>query len=795
MKFKLILCSLLVAFQFAKADIYTVVNNADSGEGSLRQAITDANNHVGPDKIEFSIPDSDVLSRTITLESLLPDVSGPTIIDATTQGAGNAFGITYTRIQLTTQVAGLNQAFLFAADSCEVYGFFIHNFINGITVLGTYVKIGAIQKGNVILNCSTSAISIQFTNHAALQGNLIGVDTMGVMMTGATGDGIQIVNTYLVSIGGKTLLANNVISGNNYGIKLQNATFVDVNSNNIGTNPAGLIAQPNAYGIYCTGVNNNIEIGGDSLFEQNVISGNTNAGIYGVLSNSAIEGNVIGLTITGEPLGNGTNGIYFNFGSTDNVIGGELLKGNTIAKNGQEAIAFQNATCQRNTITRNRIYCNSAVSGSGGIKLNGANSNINAPQLSIVTASGIAGTTVPNGIVEIFANDTCTFCEGKNHIATVTANANGAFIYNAAISGSVTATVTDAEGNTSAFATCADTTIGNCIVAGFITSIVHCENQPVSFLDQTVTDPSTEISSWDWNFGDGVTSTEPSPEHAFATDGTFSVQLIATNSNGCSDTIIKSIVINDLPVADFNALPVACVNTAVHFVDASTGGTGGNISSRNWDFGDGFSSTGVNPSHTYDSAGIYTVTLIVTNSFGCTGSTSNTVEIAPNAVASFTYEASNLIVNFTNTSTFNGPHASEWDFGDGNTSTLENTVNAYANAGTYNVCLTVYDSLCQSESTSCNLLDIVTGIQDLENQVQVYVYPNPAKDYLMINYSSADLKNIRLTALEGSIVLSTTGQSLTQNTIRISLPELATGLYLLYLETDKGVIAKKIVIE
>lgn len=794
MKYRLIVCLTIVMIQLAKADTFTVTNNLDDGAGSLREAITLSNNTIGHDKINFNIPFGDVASRTINLLSELPEITDPTIIDATTQPLGNAFGISYARIHLTSQAGIFNHAFSIAADSSEIYGFFISNFKAGITVTGAYVKIGAIQKGNVIYQCGIAAISIQFTDHAALQGNLIGVDTIGNMAAGATQNGIQIINSYLVSIGGKTLLANNIISGNNYGIQLQNATFVDINSNYIGTNPPGLLAAPNQYGIYCSGVNNNIEIGGDSLFERNMISGNVNAGIYGVLSNSFIQGNVIGLNLLGTALGNGTQGIYLTIGSSDNIIGGEFLQSNTISNNGAEGIAFQNALCLRNTISRNSLSCNSTQTGNGGIKLNSANNNLAAPQLTIVTGNGLAGTTIPNGMVELFYDDSCSYCEGNAFLAAVTANANGVFSYSGAITGFVTATVTDTDGNTSAFSACTDTNTVACIVAGFSTSGFLCMNGTIGFVDQTVTEPATEVNAWSWNFGDGGTAEEASPVHTFATAGTFNVQLISTNSSGCTDTVVQSVVINELPVADFNTFPQYCINSLVHFDDASTAGAGGTITLRNWDFGDGGTSTAVNPTHIYTTVGIKEVKLMVTNNFGCTDEKTAFIVIVPKPNAEFIFEANNLTTTFTNTTDFNGAHSSFWDFDDGTTSNEDNPVHTFASSGTYLVCLTVVDSLCENESFFCDQVDVVTGISDPYASAALSIYPNPAKDYLTVDAGKLQVNQIKMTNLSGALVLNVkaTDQQLTT----VNLPaQLAPGMYLLYFETDKGIIARKVVVE
>jgi hypothetical protein len=149
--------------------------------------------------------------------------------------------------------------------------------------------------GNVIYNCSTDCIKIQFTDHLGLQSNVIGLDTSLALVPGATGNGIEVFSSSIVSIGGKTEQVGNIISGNNYGVYLNIASFVNFNGNHIGCDKTGLEAKPNAYGIYSTGATTDIEIGGDSAFESNVISGNIYAGIYGSFKSSNILGNLIGL--------------------------------------------------------------------------------------------------------------------------------------------------------------------------------------------------------------------------------------------------------------------------------------------------------------------------------------------------------------------------------------------------------------------------------------------------------------------------------------------------------------------
>lgn len=132
------------------------------------------------------------------------------------------------------------------------------------------------------------------------------------------------------------------------------------------------------------------------------------------------------------------------------------------------------------------------------------------------------------------------------------------------------------------------------------------------------TDSSTgTISSWSWNFGDGSTSTEQNPSHTYTTVGTYSVTLQVSGTNG-TDTKIRSSYITitatqTVPNAAFTATPLTGVKPlAVTFTDSSTG----TITSRLWNFGDGYTSTEINPSHTYTTDGSYTVSLQVTGPLG-----------------------------------------------------------------------------------------------------------------------------------------------------------------------------------
>jgi PKD repeat protein len=219
----------------------------------------------------------------------------------------------------------------------------------------------------------------------------------------------------------------------------------------------------------------------------------------------------------------------------------------------------------------------------------------------------------------------------------------------------------------------------------------------VSFTDTSTGPPD----SWSWTFGDigmGNTSSSQSPTHTYSNPGTYSVNLTVTSFEGIN-TLIKTNYITVYPpppVAGFFGTPVSgAPGLVVSFTDTSTGSP----TDWNWTFGDigaANTSTSQNPSHTYSTAGTYSVTLTAANAGGNNTLTRTgyiTVVVPP--VANFTGAPTSgrapLTVSFTDTST-NSPTGWNWTFGDigaGNTSTSQNPSHIYTTPGTYSVNLTV----------------------------------------------------------------------------------------------------------
>jgi PKD repeat protein len=150
-----------------------------------------------------------------------------------------------------------------------------------------------------------------------------------------------------------------------------------------------------------------------------------------------------------------------------------------------------------------------------------------------------------------------------------------------------------------------------------VASFAYTPEEGNAPLAVTFTDTSSgNVTAWLWDFGDGNTSTEQNPEHLYASAGTYTATLNASNAYGFNVSTAADVIhVLSAPVARFTFTPDegnAPLN--VTFAEASSG----NVTAWSWDFGDGQTSTEQNPEHTYTAAGIYTVALNVSNAYGST---------------------------------------------------------------------------------------------------------------------------------------------------------------------------------
>lgn len=221
--------------------------------------------------------------------------------------------------------------------------------------------------------------------------------------------------------------------------------------------------------------------------------------------------------------------------------------------------------------------------------------------------------------------------------------------------------------------------------AGFAASANEgCTPFTVNFTNQS----SSNATSWLWEFDGGVpaTSTEQNPEVVYESAGTFSVTLTVSNAAG-ENTLVQTdlIVVSELPTANFNA--------SINGLDLSTENNSSGAVSYLWDFGDGNTSTEVEPTHQYAGDGVYTITLTASNDCGDADVTQVvTVVTLPAAgfSASNTSGCAPLTVQYTDTSSANTT-SWFWTFEGGNpaTSDEQNPTVVYNQQGSFDVTLTV----------------------------------------------------------------------------------------------------------
>jgi CSLREA domain-containing protein len=419
----------LVAIPARASTTFTVTNTADPGDGTcnasgctLREAIDAANGSPGKDSIHFNIQGD---TQTIKPKSKLPDIEGAVTIDGYTQTGAKPNALTQgtnavLKIEISGEDAGpTTSGFHIRASNSVVKGLAINNF-RGI----------GLQIGGPAADARNNRVV----------GNFIGTDPEGIQ--------------------------------------------------DLGNNGMGVV-------IFSEGTSENI-IGGNRPAARNLISGNQEGGV-GIFSGSAdnaVQGNLIGTGKNGiDHLTNAGSGVLIDGGATDNLIGGTLSgTANTIAFNGGDGVTigheekFMSGLDDSigNSIIRNSIFENAlGIDLVGGSEIgfgttandeddpdDGPNNLQNKPT-EIFAATGGSGTTIESRLnstpnetfkVQFFSNPPTAGAEGKKYIGlkSVNTNANGntgIFSFsptNKVPEGhSITATATDADGNTSEFSTAA----------------------------------------------------------------------------------------------------------------------------------------------------------------------------------------------------------------------------------------------------------------------------------------------------------------------------------------------------
>jgi len=467
----------------------TIVNTNNSGQGSLRQFIANANllsnsglaqsgRTAGIDNAIWMISNGTAAAglrsannhfsggvATIAPASALPAITDPAILDAQTQPGWSSAPI----VQLSGAGAGAGARGLdLEAGGSTVRGLIINGFTG---------------------NSNSAGIWIGTAGSNTIQGNYIGTNAAGSAAS-ANYQGI-LVTTSSNTIGGSAATQRNVISGNTWrAILVDNtggaAASNVIQGNYVGTDATGTTAIANNIGIYLYQSPNNV-IGGTGVGQGNVTSGNTSFGIYLVYSGAngnLVQGNTIGLNASRSgPVPNGSSGIEFcctGNGGTGNTIGGTVAgAANVISSNTGVGILMRGGT--GNGILGNSIYGNGGIGidlGADGVTPNDGAKPAGQPNLQMdfavftsvllsgttLTVTGYVGSAAGQSLfagarVEIFKsdNDPSGYGEGQAYLGFVTADASGNIngsitgVAGLSVGNKITGTATDASNNTSEF--------------------------------------------------------------------------------------------------------------------------------------------------------------------------------------------------------------------------------------------------------------------------------------------------------------------------------------------------------
>jgi len=236
----------------------------------------------------------------------------------------------------------------------------------------------------------------------------------------------------------------------------------------------------------------------------------------------------------------------------------------------------------------------------------------------------------------------------------------------------------------------------------------------IQFMDMSLGFPDT----WDWDFGDGGTSTEQNPIYTYDEEGVYQVVLtISSDSMDCTSTyeipvrVGDSIWYPDSCLAMFYTYPDQENFLTMNFMDMSIGINGNPPDSWYWDFGDGTTSNEQNPVHTYSEEGMYEVCLTISTGDICENTYCEYIDVIDwnnECQADFFYfpapdsnpAGGDYVTQFIDMS-WGDPTSWDWDFGDGGTSTEQNPLHIYDDEGFYEVCLSIANPADSCESTYC----------------------------------------------------------------------------------------------
>ncbi|RYE21217.1 MAG: PKD domain-containing protein [Sphingobacteriales bacterium] len=249
-----------------------------------------------------------------------------------------------------------------------------------------------------------------------------------------------------------------------------------------------------------------------------------------------------------------------------------------------------------------------------------------------------------------------------------------------------------------------------------------CESLTVQFNNtSTATIGAFGPRTFVWDYGDGsprdTVGFSPARQHTYLAAGTYRVKLYVIDTSFCNapDSVEQVLRLNPLVKAQFTTPATGCAPYTAVFENTSLAGT-----DFIWEFGDGTTSTDPTPTHLYSNPGTYQVRLIAIDTSTCNRVDTSaffTITVVPKPTASFTWGPNppieNTPVNFTNTSV--GATSYQWNFGDGETSTVPNPVHQYNATGTYDAVLIAINNAGCSDTFSLPVRVIVVPVLDIPN--------------------------------------------------------------------------------
>lgn len=460
---------------------FVVTSNADSGPGTLREAITLANNNgiAETDFIHFNISDVSETGRTITLLSSLPNLTSNIVIDGSTQ-PGPVFGVSESKIHITcNDLSYLEHCITIEeSDNIEIYGTHFSNFRFGTFASAFYLigtienlKIGAPGKGNVFTKCPAfknryeipSALNEKVIN-AEFKSNFFGLNPDGETVDITTGVIIMIQSFKNMLIGGDTPAEGNYFSNaTEYIVMLRsdsnnNNGFLKIKNNQYGSNYSKTKAMRcGTLRIDAESRSGYATINADLVID--IYNNSFNHPVYAFSSgcHSMVSiWNIAGfITVKGNSVGNlgnymtscQTNGIALA-NCTDGIIGGPNPEDqNYISENYNFGISLINNRYIK--IEKNSIFCNAK-----GIRA--TSTKVEIPTVKILSTNDedyVAGIATPNAKVELFENkSSCSACtNGHTFIGETTADNNGNWTFTKPFSSGITARATSTQNVSGAF--------------------------------------------------------------------------------------------------------------------------------------------------------------------------------------------------------------------------------------------------------------------------------------------------------------------------------------------------------